>query len=1146
MSSKFNVGNVTEDTFSLGAASVAREFAGATALSAVSGMELSKRQAIFVLGAHRSGTSAVTRMANLLGAHLPSKILGINESNPQGHWEPEEVIALHDDALKSARSSWFDLFDIDEHWFTSIEAAEWAYKIKSYIIRELTKYPIFVVKDPRICLLFPLWISALRQIGIEPRCILPFRSPIEVAESLTKRNAHAMPGGFLPPEHGYLLWLRYVLAAERHTRGLQRSFVAFDALLSDWESEADRIADQLGIVWPLQDRGTRGDISAFLSREYKHQNQGAGAPLSRLGSIYERVYFGFQSCVQEPGAGTATFDDAHREFLDATQLVVDYLRSFSGAIERLDNASNAKGVLLEDERRANSELTKRTAELAAVAIEHEAKIDRLETDLEEAAAAAERFTRDINEARSQAAKLESTLKTVSDYSRDLGRQARKAESAATAAREEVQRLASEAAELQAGEDASEMAWSQAQERHDLLIRQRRAILQTPAGRLKSVARSIVRPEHDLAGPQLKFMTRLVNTVDETRLLYSQFQENRATRLGAEELAHAAEPKASEMEGAAAALRKCHEQIVLRINRVNDSYAEWAKRYDSITDADRNAIQDRLSGLAYRPLISVVMPVFNPPVKLLSEAVGSVISQLYPDWQLCIADDASTSPEVTNFLGQLAKDDDRIQVVMREENGHICAATNTALMLAKGEFVALMDHDDLLPEHALFEVVSELNRDPQVDIIYSDEDHIDDLGRRSNPYFKTDYNPDLMLAHNLVSHLGVYRRALIKEIGGFRLGYEGSQDYDLALRAIDATSPERVRHIPAVLYHWRQATGKETFSEAFMEKCISSARRAIADHLQRKGQLGHVVEHPRLSLWQRVIRPVPEPAPLVSVIIPTRDKAGLLRRCVDGVMNRTDYPNVEIVIVDHQSVELETVQLFREMRGDQRVRIIPYEGAFNYSAINNFAVSQARGDIIAFLNNDVDVISQEWLSEMTALAVLPEVGAVGAKLLYPDGRVQHAGVVLGVGGVANHFFHLLDGAETGYLGRAVLTSTVSAVTAACLVLRRAVFEQVGGFDAHNLPVAFNDVDLCLRIRELGYRNVWAPHALLFHHESASRGDDQSPEHIDRFRREVEFMQYKWGEMLQDDAFYNPNLNIAVGDFTLAYPPRRRAPWQVGRE
>ena len=313
------------------------------------------------------------------------------------------------------------------------------------------------------------------------------------------------------------------------------------------------------------------------------------------------------------------------------------------------------------------------------------------------------------------------------------------------------------------------AWRQAQERHDLLIRQRRAILQTPIGRLKSAARSIIRPGHDFAGSQLKFMTKLANTADEAKLLYSEF-------VGAEELAYAAEPRASEAESAAAVLRELHEQLVRHVRGQKDDYAAWVERYDSITDADRRAIQARLSRLTYRPLISVVMPVFNPPLKLLSEAIKSVKSQLYPHWQLCIADDASTNPEIAEFLSQSARDD-RIQVVMRQENGHICAATNTALSLAKGEFVALMDHDDLLPEHALFEVVSELNRDPQVDIIYSDEDHIDDLGLMNNPYFKTDYNPDLMLAHNLVSHLGVYRRALIEEIDGFRLGYEGSQDYD---------------------------------------------------------------------------------------------------------------------------------------------------------------------------------------------------------------------------------------------------------------------------------------------------------------------------------------------------------------------------------
>ena len=330
----------------------------------------------------------------------------------------------------------------------------------------------------------------------------------------------------------------------------------------------------------------------------------------------------------------------------------------------------------------------------------------------------------------------------------------------------------------------------------------------------------------------------------------------------------------------------------------------------------------------------------------------------------------------------------------------------------------------------------------------------------------------------------------------------------------------------------------------MQRCIDSAQRALADHLARRGEKGRVVTHPIVRMWQRVARARPDPAPLVSIIIPTKDKAEILGPCVDGILNRTDYPNLEIVIVDHQSTDPAATQLLAKLAEEPRVTIMSYEGPFNYSAINNAAVARARGSVLALLNNDVEVINPDWLDEMVALAVLPEVGAVGAKLLYPDNRIQHAGVVLGPGGVAGHLFHLLEATDPGYFGRAVMTSTVSAVTAACFVVRKAVFEEVGGFDEENLAVAFNDVDICLKIAESGYRNVLTPQATLYHHESVSRGSDQTGERLKRFNREIEFMMQKWDNVLTDDPFYNPNLNLATGDFSLSFPPRRRKPWRAG--
>jgi O-antigen biosynthesis protein len=578
------------------------------------------------------------------------------------------------------------------------------------------------------------------------------------------------------------------------------------------------------------------------------------------------------------------------------------------------------------------------------------------------------------------------------------------------------------------------------------------------------------------------------------------------------------------------------------NSISESYDRWVKEFDTLSDFDRDKIRAHTRHLKYRPLISVIMPVYETPEWVLREAIDSIRHQLYPNWELCIADDASASPHIDRLLRQVAAEDSRIKWIRRKKNGHISAASNSAFSLAVGEFAALMDHDDLLAQHALYEVAVALNEDPTFDIIYSDEDQIDAQGRRSLPYFKTDWNIDLLLGHNMISHLGVYRRTLLERVGGFREGFEGSQDYDVALRCADATIPGRICHIPCVLYHWRRNYGATSFSEGKIAGCSDAALRAIRDHLNRLNEVGKVEPHPTLPQWSRVIRPLPNPSPLVSLIVPTRDRTALLGMCVNGLLNRTDYPEFEVLIIDHASELPETFELFERLKLDPRVRILSHTGPFNYSAMNNLAVAQAKGSIIGLINNDIDVINSDWLPEMVSLAVMNDVGAVGAKLIYPGDRVQHGGVVLGVGGVANHFNHLLSRWDPGYFGRNLLTSSVSAVTGACLVVRRSVFEEVGGLNEIDLAVAFNDVDFCLRLRKRGYRNIWTPHAELYHHESTSRGADNTPETSARFRRETQYMLATWGPELEHDPFYNDNFSTEIGRcFQLAFPPRRQKSW-----
>ena len=572
-----------------------------------------------------------------------------------------------------------------------------------------------------------------------------------------------------------------------------------------------------------------------------------------------------------------------------------------------------------------------------------------------------------------------------------------------------------------------------------------------------------------------------------------------------------------------------------------AYQRWIDANDTISVEDERLIRHHIAALAAKPLISVVVPVYNAQAPYLEALFLSLQAQFYEHWELCIADDASTAPHIRPLLESFALRDARVKCVFRPRNGHICAATNSALDLASGDFIALVDHDDLLPPHALYEVAAELDAHPSSDIIYSDQDMINAAGKRLAPYFKTDWNLDLLLGQNMVNHLGVYRRSLVEAIGRLREGFEGSQDYDLVLRAADATTPDHIRHIPAVLYHWRMDAEAANFSRSQQEKCFNAAKRAIEDHLARRGETASVTHARGNPGYTRVIRALPAQKPLVSVIIPTRDRADLLTQCVAGLLKRTDYDRLEIIVVDNESEEQKTAALLRKLQRDARVKVLPFAGPFNYSAMNNEAAQMATGEVLLLLNNDIDVIHRDWLSEMVSHALRPEVGAVGAKLYYGNDRLQHGGVVLGFGGSAGHYFPSAAREDGGYYSDLYLTRRVSAVTGACLATRREVYLEVCGLDDVNLKIAYNDVDFCIRLSHAGYHIIWTPYAELYHHESATRGSDQTSDKIDRFKREQSYLQSRWSRQLAQDPFYNPNLATNSGYPHLAEPSRRVKPW-----
>ena len=506
-----------------------------------------------------------------------------------------------------------------------------------------------------------------------------------------------------------------------------------------------------------------------------------------------------------------------------------------------------------------------------------------------------------------------------------------------------------------------------------------------------------------------------------------------------------------------------------------------------------------------------------------------MEQVYPNWELCLADDRSTKPDVKSILEEYAERDDRIKVVYRSENGHICRTSNSALELATGEYIALLDHDDLLPPHALAKVVQLLNEHPEADFIYSDEDKVDEQNVHKDPFFKPDWCPDSFLSRMYTCHLGVYRRSLVEEVGNFRVGFEGSQDYDLVLRITEQTA--EIHHIPDVLYHWRihsQSTAGKSDAKPY---ATNAAQKALNEALERRGEPGKVTPRANFPGVYTVRYQIKEPK-LVSIIIPTKDLADTLDVCLKSIFAKTTYPNYEVIVIDNGSTEAKTARCLKLWQKQQpdRFSYYAYDVPFNYSQINNYAVSKAEGEYLLFLNNDTEVITQDWLEAMVEQVQRPSIGAVGSLLLYPDDTIQHAGVVLGIGGVAGHSHKHLHVSQSGYISQAVSINNYSAVTGACMMCRREVFETVGGFE-EKLAIAFNDVDLCLKIASCGYRNIYLPHVKLYHYESKSRGYEDTRAKQARFAAEVNYMRQKWRQLCDRDPCYNPNLTKSHEDYSL---------------
>lgn len=553
------------------------------------------------------------------------------------------------------------------------------------------------------------------------------------------------------------------------------------------------------------------------------------------------------------------------------------------------------------------------------------------------------------------------------------------------------------------------------------------------------------------------------------------------------------------------------------------YEQWYENHKALPEELEKQKNEKWKR---KPLISIVVPVYNTPQVFLRQMIESVQNQSYSEWELCIGNASPENKEMKKILEEY-KNDARIKEVEIPENKGISQNTNRAMEIASGELIGLLDHDDLLAPNALYEIAKAVNEHPDAEVIYTDEDKVTtDLKEHFQPHLKPDFNLDLLRSNNYICHFFVASRDLIKRVGGFRPEFNGAQDYDLILRCTEQA--KQIVHIPKILYHWRVHKASTADNPASKMYAFDAGKRAIEEQLIRCRTKGTVQHTKDLGFYRVKYEICGEP--LVSIIIPNKDQSEALKKCLDSIREKTSYRNYEIIIVENNSEEPETFAFYKKIAGE-KIKIVTWEGEFNYSAINNFGVRHARGDYLLLLNNDVEIINGDWLTEMLSHCQRKEVGIVGAKLYYPDNTIQHAGIIIGIGGVAGSVFVGLPRAFSGYLHKASIQLDLSAVTAACMLVKRSVFEQVGGLE-EKLKVAFNDVDFCLRVREKGYLVVYDPYAELYHYESKTRGAEDTKEKIRRFQTEIEYMRSHWiGLLKKGDPYYNCNLSLTKWDYSL---------------
>lgn len=1068
--------------------------------------QVANKQAVLVLGMHRSGTSVISKALNVLGCYAGDNLMPPSQDNEKGYWEDMDVIAFNDSLLAQYQSSWDLLLASLSEGCSDILLASVKQKARSLIKDKFISKSRIVIKDPRISMLLPFWQEQLESQGFQVKVILCLRHPRAVADSLNRRDKFS-------DNKSFQLWREYNIAVLEAVKE-NVLVVDCDRLMTSAEDEVSRIADFLGLDDSIfQSPEVRVSIKEyseeFIDSSLLHYKFEVESFDERVPEYIQVLYQKLSESIDAPPLNSeackkivaSIVDRDCSIFGDQKLMLVDELRDRIAALDKAVLATEAATSKVQEAENIRNLTAEINLSLNESNILLKEKVHELNVLIEQKA-------NDLIERETELKELIFTDKEK--YISEI----------------ETNRV--EFLDVLTNKDAQLHAY---QQQIDALIDTVSVIRSSTSWRITFPIRSVVGLLEKIKRVSLSLWRRvqdrgLRSSVRSIRRIYHAegWRGIKSRILLGERSQPSRMEEGLHIKAAAASTFDLPVSIVR--NKDGDYSLENVQGgYTYIPLRKPDNFESSIALMKSMPLFSILVPTYNTSLDLLEKMIASVELQWYSNWQLILVDDASPSQETRDYLAQI--EHPAIKVLLLAKNQGIAGATNAGLECAEGEFVVLLDHDDELTADCLYELAQSIEKEP-LDFIYSDEDKISAEGLYVEPHFKPDWSPDTMMSTMYTCHVACFRRSLLEEVGGLRSEYDGCQDWDLVLRVTEKT--DRIYHIPKVLYHWRiipESTASDIAAKPYI---LEATQRVRLDAINRRGLKGSVEAVNQVPGYFRVKYQL-QNDPLISIIIPTRDNTSVLTACINSIFDKTAYQNFEIIIVDNGSVDPETLKYFEKIKNKLRVIVIRHDAPFNYSELNNLGAKRAAGEIYLFLNDDTEVISPDWLELLGGYAQLPHSGAIGAKLLYPGGNnVQHAGV-LNLETGPRHAFLNLDSNTPGYYMRNLLEYNWLAVTGACLMLDAEKFNKVGGFD-ESFPIAYNDVDLCMRLCDAGLYNTVCQSVRLTHHESVSRGyDNVDPEKNKRLQKDLNRLYRIHPQYFQRDPFFSPNLHPEGANFEI---------------